>query len=148
MIIKKLFQLKRVTSNLPKDKENRIKIKDFLFTNTQSDLYFDVSQYKDISALYPGSVENRQKFGQFFVDSSSLNGSKIDILAMLPFYENLAIDGKFTVSWNHLSLSFNYSHKWRLCQSPLTAFSKDEIFLSHLMHYTKDCILVLICGVR
>ena len=46
-IILKLLQLKRVTSNLPKDKENRIKIKDFLYTNTQSDLYFDVSLYNE-----------------------------------------------------------------------------------------------------
>ena len=46
-LLQKLFQLKRVTSNLPKDKENRIKIKDFLFTNTQSDLYFDVSYYNN-----------------------------------------------------------------------------------------------------
>ena len=51
LYLKKLFQLKRVTSNLPKDKENRIKIKDFLFTNTQSDLYFDVSYYNN-----PGTI--------------------------------------------------------------------------------------------
>ena len=34
--------MKRVTLNLAKDKDNRIKIKDFLYTNTQSDLYFEV----------------------------------------------------------------------------------------------------------
>ena len=30
----------------------------------------------------------------------------------------------------------------------LTDLNGDEIFLSSGMHYTKDCVFVLICGVR
>ena len=40
------------------------------------------------------------------------------------------------------------AHRWTLCQSPLTAFSGDDIFPSHAMHYTKNPGFVLICGVR
>jgi len=40
------------------------------------------------------------------------------------------------------------NHRWTLCRSPLTAFSGDEISLSHATHYTKNRVFVLICGVR
>ena len=63
--------------NLAKDKDNRIKIKDFLYTNTKSDLYFEVGEANIGNLIFsllcktrhPLFVVDRQKQRRVFVQS-------------------------------------------------------------------------------